>query len=244
MKTNHQFRAAIFLLTFLLGSSMLISGVARAQRIAGVAAHPTARHMAARPVMTHTPARPSISNVFFSPDASASIFQPGLLGFGAGELLGFNGFGFDPIEGAIDPATQWRIAVAERFLRNTRGFGVGAGGYYLLDGGGYYPIPEESDNGAQQQQPPIIVVNGPPPAQPPAAETEPVPEQPAPDVGQFTLVLRNGTQIQTVAFTHLKDQIVYITSDGGRHTLPVSNLDADATVRVNEERGTPLQLPL
>jgi len=247
MKRNCHFRAAIFLLTFLLGSSTLIAGAARAQRVAGgVAAHPTApRHMAARPVMTHTPARPSFSNVFFNPNASASIFQPGVLGFGAGQLLGYNGYGFDPIEGAIDPATQWRIAVAERFLRNTRGFGFG-GGYYLLDGGGYYPIPDESgDNAQQQQQPPVIVVQGgPPAAQPAVAEAEPAPEQPAPDVGQFTLVLRNGTQIQTVAFTHLKDQIVYITSDGGRHTLPVSNLDADATVRVNEERGTPLQLPL
>jgi hypothetical protein len=246
MNSNRNFRAAIFLLSFLVGSSMLVGSAARAQRMAGgVAARPVmTRRAAVRPVATHAPARPAFSNVFFNPNASASIFQPGLLGFGSGQLLGYNGLGFDPIEGAIDPATQWRIAVAERFLRNTRGFGLG-GGYYLLDGGGYYPIPEEtSDSAPEQQQPQVIVVQGGPPAAQTAAAPEPAAEQPAPDVGQFTLVLRNGTHIQTVAFTHLNDQIVYITSDGGRHTLAASSLDPDATVQVNEERGTPLQLPL
>jgi hypothetical protein len=240
MIRNRQFRAAIFSLSFLLGSSTFVSGAARAQRTM----HPVATHrVAVRPVAGHTAVRPAVSTVFFNPNASASIFQPGLLGFGAGQLIGFNGFNFDPIEGAIDPATQWRIAVAERFLRNTRGFG---GGYYLLDGGGYYPIPEEnSDNGQQPQQPQVIVVQGGPPAQQtPAATSETAPEQPVPDGGQFTLILRSGTQIEAVAFTHLKDQIVYITADGTRHMLAASALDADATVRVNEERGTPLQLPL
>lgn len=35
----------------------------------------------------------------------------------------------------------------------------------------------------------------------------------------------------------------YITRDGTRRTLAFSDLDADVTVRVNQERGTPLQLP-
>jgi hypothetical protein len=247
MIRNRQFRAAIFSLAFLLGSSTFVSIAARAQRTAGgIAMHPVATHrIAVRPVAPRTPARPAVSTVFFNPNASASIFQPGLLGFGAGQLIGFNGFNFDPIEGAIDPATQWRIAVAERFLRNTRGLGFG-GGYYPLDGGGYYPIPEEnSDNGQQPQQPQVIVVQGGPPSQQtPAAAPETAPEQAVPDAGQFTLILRNGTQIDAVAFTHLRDQIVYITADGTRHMLAASALDADATVRVNEERGTPLQLPL
>jgi hypothetical protein len=246
MKSHRQFQAAIFSLLFLLGSSMFVSGAARAQHMAGgIAMHPVStRRAPIRPVAAHTTARPAYSNVFFNPNASGSIFQPGLLGFGAGQLL-YNGLGFDPIEGAIDPATQWRIAVAERFLRNTRGFGFG-GGYYLLDGGGYYPIPEETSDTAQQpQQPQVIVVQGgPPAAQTAAAAPEAPPEQPAPDIGQFTLILRDGTQIQAVAFTHLRDQIVYITTDGSRRTVAASALDSDATVRVNEERGTPLQLPL
>lgn len=247
MISDRQLRAAVFSLAFLLGFSLFASGAARAQRMASrIAMRPVGVHrVAVRPVAVHTPVRPAISTVFFNPNASAGIFEPGLLGFGAGQLIGFNGSNFDLIEGAIDPATQWRIAVAERFLRNTRGFGFG-GGYYLLDGGGYYPIPEESSDGSQQpQQPQVIVVQaGPPSAQPAVATPEVAPEQPVPDAGQFTLILRNGAQIEAVAFTHLKDQIVYITTDGNRHTLAASALDADATVRVNEERGTPLELPL
>ena len=56
--------------------------------------------------------------------------------------------------------------------------------------------------------------------------------------------LRNGTQLQTVAFTRAKDRIVYVTTDGLRRTLALADLDTDATIRVNEERGTPLQIQL
>jgi hypothetical protein len=67
---------------------------------------------------------------------------------------------------------------------------------------------------------------------------------PLPDVGQFTLVLRNGSQIQAVAFTRSNDKIVYITVEGSRRTIAVADLDSDATLRVNQERGTPLQFPM
>ena len=65
-----------------------------------------------------------------------------------------------------------------------------------------------------------------------------------PDVGQFILVLRNGTRIQAVAFTSSNGNIVYITADGSRRTIALADLDSETTMRVNEERGTPLQLPL
>ena len=68
-------------------------------------------------------------------------------------------------------------------------------------------------------------------------------QTPLPDVGQFTLVLQNGARVEAVAFTRMKDRIVYITADGSRRTLAAADLDSAATVRVNEERGTPLQLP-
>jgi hypothetical protein len=69
---------------------------------------------------------------------------------------------------------------------------------------------------------------------------------PAPvrDEGEFTLVLHDGTRIQAMAFTHSNKKIVYITTDGMRRAFADSLLDADETVRVNQERGTPLQLPL
>jgi hypothetical protein len=42
----------------------------------------------------------------------------------------------------------------------------------------------------------------------------------------------------------MNGRIIYISNEGGRRTIALSDLDKSATVRVNEERGTPLQLPL
>src|SRR6185437_1403440 len=160
------------------------------------------------------------------------------------------------IKAVIDPVTQWRLAIAERLLRDNRGFGGFAGtGGFILDGGGVYTVPEEPSSepaaAAPAPQPQIIVVQAPPPGAPNAeqAARESAPQSqpaqpPLPDVGQFTLVLRNGTTIQAVAFTRKSDSIVYITTDGTRRTLAVADLDSAATQRVNQEHGTPLNLSL
>jgi hypothetical protein len=149
------------------------------------------------------------------------------------------------LKAAIDPATQWRLATAERLLRDTRGFFPGFGGF-LLDGGGSYVVPEETA-GATNQQPPQVIVVQAPPAQQPAvqapSEAAAVTPAPLPDVGSFTLVLHDGKQIQAVAFSRIKDRVAYITPDGGRRTIEAADLDSDATVSVNQDRGTPLQLP-
>jgi hypothetical protein len=143
-------------------------------------------------------------------------------------------------------STQMRLAAARRFQRGPRGFGYGSG-FYLLDGGYYYLPADTDDSGAappeQAQQPQVIVLQQAPPAeaaeQPAAAPEE---SEPLPDVGQFTLVLRNGSQIQAVAFTRSNGNIVYITTEGGRRTIALADLDTDATTRINQERGTPIQL--
>jgi hypothetical protein len=156
------------------------------------------------------------------------------------------------IKAAIDPATQWRLAIAERLLRDNRGFGGFAGtGGFILDGGAY-TVPEEPSGepaaAAPAPQPQIIVVQAPAAANQqaaaPAPSSESQAQQPLPDVGQFTLVLRDGTKIQAVAFTRKSDSIVYITTDGTRRTLALADLDSAATQRVNQERGTPLNLSL
>ena len=69
-------------------------------------------------------------------------------------------------------------------------------------------------------------------------------QAPIPDEGEFTLVLNDGRWIQAVAFTHSNDRIVYITTAGSRYTIAANELDSDSTLRVNQERGTPLQSPL
>lgn len=69
-------------------------------------------------------------------------------------------------------------------------------------------------------------------------------QEPLPDVGTLTLVLRDGSRLDVVAFTMTQGQVVYITPEGRRLTISAEILDADATQRVNQERGTPMQLPL
>jgi hypothetical protein len=56
--------------------------------------------------------------------------------------------------------------------------------------------------------------------------------------------MRNGSQIQALAFMHSDDALTYISTEGTRHSISFTDLDANATVRVNQERGTPLTLPL
>jgi hypothetical protein len=168
------------------------------------------------------------------------------------ELLNpFPGFGFNfqspllnqdlGIKALIDPATQARLALAERLRRETQF----APGFFLIDGGGSYAVPvaADQDQGAQAQQPMLSQQD-----QTVSEETyEPPPTEtaaPLPDEGEFTLVLRNGKQFQAAAFTRMNDKIIYITPDGGRRSVAVADLDTNATLRINQERGTPLQLPL
>lgn len=69
-------------------------------------------------------------------------------------------------------------------------------------------------------------------------------QEPLPDVGTLTLVLRDGSRLDVVAFTMTQGQVIYITPEGRRLAISAEILDADATQRVNQERGTPMQLPL
>jgi len=147
----------------------------------------------------------------------------------------------------VDPVTQLEIAQAVRIQRALSGGGVS--GAYILDGGGYY-VPSESDQGSPPTEDAAEASDAQPQEQqqPEQNAQEPVSEDQSGslvrDEGQFTLVLNDGKQIQALAFSHSKDKIIYITPDGGRESIAYDQLDADATVRVNQERGTPLQLPL
>jgi hypothetical protein len=215
----------------------------------------------------------------------ANNFGPnsfGSLGFGIDPLsaqildpLASLGFGFDfahavavrdaELKAFIDPATQQRLALAERRLRRSPHPG---NEFFFLDSGGAYVLPVDTGNGVnpdadtqpsqdqnqdqgengsgapaeraqqgsqQESQRPIIIV------QQPAESKE---QSDLPDEGEFTLILRSGQEVEAVAFTRVGDRIVYITTGGGRRTVAVREVDVDATVRLNQERGTPLQIPL
>jgi hypothetical protein len=231
----------------------------RGARLAPAAAPAMSAHrgstlMSAAPLRMGRRGTTRSANAFFSNSLGQVSSFPNL-NYGLG-LNGINYIATQDIgtEAAIDPATQWRLAIAGRVARATGGFG--GGGYYLLDGGGAYAYPYANDTPdadqappqqqQQSQQPQVIVVQQAPaqPAQAFAGEQPIDTTPPLPDAGQFTLVLHNGTQIEALAFTQMKDRIIYITRDGSRRTISLSDLDADATVRLNQERGTPLQLSL
>jgi hypothetical protein len=148
------------------------------------------------------------------------------------------------IKAAIDPATQLALNQARRYGCA----GYGSGGYVLWGGGGYLPEEveqQEPEDSGPAPEPQVIIVQVPAAAAAqPAAEATTEDETPLPDQGQFVLVERDGTQLQAAAFTRSDNTIVYITPEGLRRTIMLSDLDTDATIRVNGERGTQLQLSL
>jgi hypothetical protein len=233
----------------LLSASLLNSPAANAQR--GARTYRAGTFISSRPASRPAPSRinsrrPSNFSGLGGTFPGTNLFPGGATGVnGINNVLIPRNLG---VKAAIDPATQWNLALAERLGRNFPG-----SGFYLLGGGYGYAIPQDvpdTDQAgapiqqqAQQQQPQIIVLQQPAaPVQQAAPQSSEQPVPVLPDVGQFTLILRNGTEIQAVAFTRMKDRIVYITTDGSRRTLAWTDLDSDATVRVNQERGTPLQL--
>lgn len=184
-----------------------------------------------------------------SPDSFDSSAAPVALG----QLLNpVPGLGFDysnlaainqdlGVRALIDPVTQQELALAERLAQETPSPSVG---FPLFDSGSQPVVLE-------QPAPQVIFVQQPAPRQEAAPEASssappaPAAEQPPlPDVGELILVLHDGAQIKAVAFTRQKDRIVYITKDGLRQSFPISELDTHATLRLNNQRGTPLQLPL
>lgn len=203
--------------------------------------------------------RSATSSLGIDPLSTQQILDPlSAFGFDFGHAIATRDA---QLKAFIDPATQQRLALAERRARrkpkNTNGF-------IFLDGGGAYVLPPEPgtdlnpDADAQtaqdQGQDPEKGTRQERAQQASQQDLLELEEKNArlaqeqseslPDEGEFTLILRSGQEIEAVAFTRVDDRIVYITTGGGRRTVAVRELDVDATVRLNQERGTPLQLPL
>lgn len=172
-----------------------------------------------------------------------------------------NGFDFQhlnsinsdlPIEAAIDPATQ----VALRTARQLDCGAVATGGFLLWGGG--YGVPEQvvedqTSDSESEAKPQVIVVQVPAAssatgtgaeAKPAAASGPPADKAPLPDQGPFVLVMRDGSQVKATAFMRSADQLIYISLDGLRHVVPLANIDADATVKLNGEHGSQIQISL
>ncbi len=152
---------------------------------------------------------------------------------------------------AIDPITQFQIAQAERLLKLNP---VTTGGFAYFVPSEPYMVSEPAPQQQQQQQPApqiIVLQQAAPAAQqqessraPEQTQSAPEPQAPLRDVGEFVLIKRDGAQILAVAFTRQGDHIVYITQQGLRRSLQVIDLDPEATEQANDDRGTPIRLPL
>lgn len=144
------------------------------------------------------------------------------------------------IKALIDPITQQRLALAERLLRETPSVPIS---FPLFAGQPVVMLEQQPPVIVLQQQPasaPAVQEAAPMAPAPPAAESS---AEPLHDVGTFVLVLRDGTKLDAVAFTIQNDHLIYITSDGLRRVIPVSELDKPATEQLNDDRGTPVHLP-
>ncbi len=73
--------------------------------------------------------------------------------------------------------------------------------------------------------------------------TAPPDAEPVHDASEFVFVKRDGGLLFAVAFSVQSGQLNYITHEGIQRTVPLAALDADATRRMNEERGTLIRLP-
>ena len=104
-----------------------------------------------------------------------------------------------------------------------------------------------------QPQPQVIVIQLPAPAQqsvdtrsdtgnPSTSQSESQAAAPVRDVGDFLLVRRDGRILFASVFSVVGTQLQYVTPEGIRHTLAMSDLDEDATRQMNEARGTTLQI--
>jgi hypothetical protein len=133
----------------------------------------------------------------------------------------------------------------------------------LFGGYPYYGYPYYDDMGSDQPgpqqemqagpQPQIIVIQQPVSSQQGAssasaagnvlaAEPAPPVAAPIPDRGDFIFVRRDGRILFASLFSVVGAQLQYVTREGNRHTIAISDLDADATRDMNEARGTTVQI--
>jgi hypothetical protein len=267
MKSARQFVLFFTALAFATGTlyAQHVAGSAVAMPVASAphyAAHPS---NSARSTTRPVPAHANINGVpaFVGPIPSPRNITPHVTQVAPGvfvmngltldQVLSNNvpGLGFDyahlaaisgnlGVEALINPATEADIALAEK-LGRLQGGAIG-GFYPYFGGGGEAPVVAEQpaeDTQSPQQQPIIIV-------QQPASSTA-APDQSfdtaasnsaATDPSEFILVKKDGTQVLAGAYSLQKDQIVYITKEGAKRTMLLSELDKDATEFINQERGT------
>ena len=168
---------------------------------------------------------------------------------------GVPGLGFDyPHLAAVGGNFRGNPPGFGRGMHHHRDFGGNFGAGILFGGFPYYSdFSDYQQEPQQQQQPQVIVIQQPVPAAPveqsaaPSPDTIPEAAQPAAppapvrEVGEFILVRHDGRVLFASVFSVTGTQVQYVTPEGIRRVLPLSELDTAATQQMNEARGTTLQ---
>jgi hypothetical protein len=183
------------------------------------------------------------------------------------ELRGVPGLGFDfPHLAAISGHLHFNPAFEHNGSgRNDNSFvpivwGENPGSSDFIDPSVIQQIEQEFQQQGQPQ-PQIIVIQQPAPAageqltgrapqalpnspaspvSPPVASPGPV--TPIRDVGEFIFVRRDGRILFASAFLVNGGVLQYVTPEGVRRTVPVAELDTEATRKMNEALGTTVDL--
>ena len=163
------------------------------------------------------------------------------------------GFGFDythhaavnrdlGVRAIIDPAIQHQLALARQIRRETPAFPIA--------------LPLVLNTNVNQifitTPPPVVIVQQPSVVEVPVERVErqevarieaPPAPQPVVELGELVLIRKDGRTVFAVAYSVVNGRLVYVTREGFRRSFPLAELDADATLQMNEERGTSLRLP-
>jgi hypothetical protein len=101
-----------------------------------------------------------------------------------------------------------------------------------------------------QQPPPTVVTVPAPGARDDTARAEAAPppslspaQPPLRELSPFILLRRDGQIVLAVLFGVSGDLLTYINQDGARRSFPLAELDAEATLQMNEAAGRSMVLP-
>jgi hypothetical protein len=209
------------------------------------------------PATTGFQPSPQASVIQISPTGRiTSGFGPATNSFSFDSIAGVPGLGFDfPHLAAVGGAMRNNPPHFEHHGHRGQDSFVPIffGGYpYGYEDLGYDQQDQQTVQ-PSQPQPQIIVIQQPVPVQQgadsgsdagnlSAPESESQAAAPIRDVGDFILVRRDGRVLFASIFSVVGAQLQYVTPEGIRHTLAMSDLDADATQQMNEARGTTVQI--
>jgi hypothetical protein len=186
-------------------------------------------------------------------------FAPAGSLFAFGSPSGSPGLGFDFAHRAgIGGARRNNSGQFEHHGHRGQGFyaPIFFGAYpNVYDDEGYDPQDGQAEQQVQESQPrpQANVIQQPAPAEQGAgsdadsrnlssSDSGPQPAAAIPDVGNFIFVRRDGSVLFASMFSVVGPQLQYVTPEGIRRTMAISDLDSDATQQMNEARGTTVQI--